>query len=102
MRLLAFAEVVVDQTDERVHRRLGIITNGFDRDRSPFAGRQHHYAHNTFTVDAPTVALQPDFTLEGARQLRELGGSPGMKPQLVDDFDVLAQRRHRCSLWSAR
>ena len=86
--LLAFAELVVDQRDQGVHRSGFILTIRLNHDSRAFACGEHHDTHNAFGVDAAGVAFKIDFTLEAGGELGEFGGGSGVQAQFVDDFNV--------------
>src|SRR5712672_1769772 len=50
--LLAFFEIIGDKPGERQHGFLLIGTVGLDTDGRAFCRGQHHYAHDTFGVNA--------------------------------------------------
>src|SRR4051812_26785575 len=82
-RSLALAEFVPDEREDRVERLLLAITDRFDRHFAAYPGGEHHHAHDALAVHAPLSLAHPDLAREGARELRELGGRAGMKPQLI-------------------
>ena len=60
---------------------------GLDDDLGALGGRQHHDAHDALGVHPAAVAGEPDFALETAGELRELGRGARMQAELVDDFN---------------
>src|SRR3990172_6335615 len=78
-------ELVRDQSLQRGEGRIRVLALGLDRDRGAIAGGKHHHAHDAFRVHPAAAARQPEFALEAARDLGELGRSPRMQAQLVDD-----------------
>jgi hypothetical protein len=83
--LLPFAELVVDERDDRVHRRLLIGPGGFDLDGGADAGRQHHHAHDALGIHAPIVSRHEHIALKAAGQLGQLCRGTRMQAQLIDD-----------------
>jgi hypothetical protein len=96
-RLLPLAELVVDQRNNPIHRRLLVAALGFDLDFAAHARGQHHHAHDAFGVNSPAVAAHEDLALKAAGQLGELGRSPRMQAQLIADADVGLDHGRRVS-----
>jgi hypothetical protein len=84
-RLLAFAELVVDERSDGVGRLLLVLAFGLEFDFGAEAGGQHHDAHDALGVDAAAVAGHEHLALEAAGQFRELGRRAGVKAQLIAD-----------------
>src|SRR4051794_22790777 len=60
--LLTFSEFVGDEGEERVHRFLFALADGFDRHLAAIPGGQHHHAHDALGVDAPLSPGEPHLT----------------------------------------
>src|SRR4051812_49867630 len=84
--LLAFAELVVDESDDRRHRLRLVLAFGLDLDLAAETRRQHHHAHDALGIDAAAVPGKEDLAAEAAGQLGELGRRARMQPELVIDL----------------
>src|SRR5687767_8568678 len=95
--LLTFAELVLDQCAQGVHRCLLVLTVGLDFDLAAGTGGQHHHAHDALGVDAAAVAAHVNVALKTARQLGQLGRCAGVQAELIADRDGRLDHR-----WTAR
>src|SRR4051812_46003032 len=83
--LLAFAELVVDESDDGGHRLRLVLALRLDLDLGAQACRQHHHAHDALGIDATTVPREEDLAAKAAGQLGELGRRARMQAELVTD-----------------
>ena len=81
--LLTFAELIVNETRQRVGCRLLIRAVDFDFHNGAYPSSQHHHSHDAFGIDATFVADHEDITLETTSQLGEFGRSSGMQAELI-------------------
>ena len=78
---MPFAEIIGDQSRDRVDCLRFVRAIGFKHDAASFAGREHHDAHDAFCIDLATIARECDLALVFRSQLGELCRGGEMEPR---------------------
>src|SRR4029078_13008482 len=92
LRASLLAEALLDHRDQAVECHVGMRALDVNDDRVAHRRAEHHQAHDRGAADAVAVLLDLDLRLDLTREFDELGACPCVKPTLVADADLAADR----------